>query len=69
MSSIGQAVAGPRFYEMDDVRSILFTQICKILYALKWFDKKRTYLDSLESQLKGMVKAVEAVSKQRSGRP
>ena len=24
MSSIGQAVAGPRFYEMDDVRSVLF---------------------------------------------
>ena len=29
MSSIGQAVAGPRFYEMDDVRSVLFTQIYK----------------------------------------
>lgn len=29
MSSIGQAVAGPRFYEMDDVRPLLF--------LLAWF--------------------------------
>lgn len=25
MSSIGQAVAGPRFYEMDDVRFLMFS--------------------------------------------
>jgi sorting nexin-1/2 len=33
----------------------------------QWFDKKKIYLDALESQLKGLVKSIEAVSKQRAG--
>ncbi|KAH8108328.1 Vps5 C terminal like-domain-containing protein [Phellopilus nigrolimitatus] len=49
MTSIGQTLAGPRFYEVDD-----------------WFDKKKLYLDSLESQLKGLVKSIETVSRQRA---
>ncbi|KAF4592968.1 Vacuolar protein sorting-associated protein 5 [Pleurotus pulmonarius] len=49
MASIGQAVAGPRFYETDE-----------------WFDRQKVYLDSLESQLKGLAKAIDAVAKQRS---
>ncbi|KAG8907684.1 Vacuolar protein sorting-associated protein 5 [Tulasnella sp. 403] len=32
----------------------------------EWFDSKRAYLDALESQLKGLVKAIEMVSKQRA---
>ncbi|KAG9017162.1 Vacuolar protein sorting-associated protein 5 [Tulasnella sp. 427] len=31
-----------------------------------WFDHKRAYLDALESQLKGLVKAMDVVSKQRN---
>jgi len=49
MASIGQTIAGPRFYETDE-----------------WFDKQKVYLDSLEAQLRGLVKAIEAVAKQRS---
>ncbi|KAF8659901.1 hypothetical protein AX16_001785 [Volvariella volvacea WC 439] len=32
----------------------------------EWFDRQKGYLDSLESQLRGLVKAIEAVSKQRN---
>ncbi|KAF5361888.1 hypothetical protein D9756_002350 [Leucocoprinus leucothites] len=32
----------------------------------EWFDKQKIYLDSLESQLKGLVKAIELVAKQRA---
>ncbi|KAG6854027.1 hypothetical protein C0991_011232 [Blastosporella zonata] len=31
-----------------------------------WFERQRAYLDSLESQLRGLVKAIEAVARQRS---
>ncbi|KAH7921295.1 Vps5-domain-containing protein [Leucogyrophana mollusca] len=49
MASIGQTLAGPRFYETDE-----------------WFDKQKTYLDGLESQLRGLVKSIEIAAKQRS---
>ncbi|KAF8216564.1 Vps5 C terminal like-domain-containing protein, partial [Mycena galopus ATCC 62051] len=49
MATIGQSIAGPRFYETDE-----------------WFDRQKAYLDSLEAQLRGLVKAIELVSKQRS---
>ncbi|KXN87413.1 Vacuolar protein sorting-associated protein vps5 [Leucoagaricus sp. SymC.cos] len=32
----------------------------------EWFDRQKVYLDNLESQLKGLVKAIELVSKQRA---
>lgn len=32
----------------------------------EWFDRQKAYLDSLETQLRGLVKAIEAVAKQRS---
>ncbi|KAF8216563.1 Vps5 C terminal like-domain-containing protein [Mycena galopus ATCC 62051] len=32
----------------------------------EWFDRQKAYLDSLEAQLRGLVKAIELVSKQRS---
>ncbi|TFK79220.1 Vps5-domain-containing protein, partial [Polyporus arcularius HHB13444] len=32
----------------------------------EWFDRQKGYLDSLETQLRGLVKAIEAVAKQRS---
>ncbi|KAL5536777.1 VPS5 [Sanghuangporus sanghuang] len=37
----------------------------KFLEVDDWFDKKKAYLDGLESQLKGLVKAIDSVSKQR----
>ncbi|KZP25549.1 Vps5-domain-containing protein [Athelia psychrophila] len=49
MASIGQTIAGPRFYETDE-----------------WFDRQKAYLDSLESQLRSLVKAIDLVAKQRS---
>lgn len=33
----------------------------------QWFDKKKAYLEALESQLRSLVKAIEAVAKQRVG--
>ncbi|KAF9038440.1 Vps5 C terminal like-domain-containing protein [Panaeolus papilionaceus] len=32
----------------------------------EWFDRQKVYLDSLETQLRGLVKAIETVSKHRS---
>ncbi|KAI0629115.1 Vps5-domain-containing protein, partial [Trametes polyzona] len=32
----------------------------------EWFDRQKFYLDSLETQLRGLVKSIEAVAKQRS---
>jgi sorting nexin-1/2 len=32
----------------------------------EWFDKQKAYLDSLELQLRGLVKAIDSISKQRS---
>lgn len=49
MATIGQSIAGPRFYETDE-----------------WFDRQKAHLDSLEAQLRGLVKAIELVSKQRT---
>ncbi|KAL5492536.1 VPS5 [Sanghuangporus weigelae] len=37
----------------------------KFLEVDDWFDKKKAYLDGLESQLKSLVKAIDSVSKQR----
>lgn len=34
----------------------------------EWFDKQKSYLDSLEVQLRGLVKSIDLVSKQRQGR-
>jgi sorting nexin-1/2 len=68
MASIGQTIAGPRFYETDEVK---FIEIYSVLYHLKhyqWFDRQKAYLDSLESQLRGLAKAIELVAKCRSGK-
>ncbi|KAI0705214.1 Vps5 C terminal like-domain-containing protein [Cytidiella melzeri] len=32
----------------------------------EWFDKQKSYLDSLELQLRGLVKAIDSISKQRA---
>lgn len=34
---------------------------------MQWFDRQKGYLDSLESQLRGLVKAIELVAKHRLG--
>lgn len=39
-----------------------------VVTPFKWFDKQRSYLDNMESQLRGLVKAVELVAKQRQGK-
>ncbi|EIM86643.1 Vps5-domain-containing protein [Stereum hirsutum FP-91666 SS1] len=33
----------------------------------EWFDRQKGYLDTLEAQLRGLVKAIDVVSKQRTG--
>ena len=33
----------------------------------EWFDKQKSYLDLMESQLRGLVKAIEIVSRSRAG--
>lgn len=33
----------------------------------QWFDRQKVYLDSLESQLRGLVRAIEIVGKHRQG--
>ncbi len=33
----------------------------------QWFDKKKIYLDTLEAQLRSLVKSTEVVAKQRIG--
>lgn len=38
----------------------------KLLTSPKWFDTKKAYLDGLETQLKGLVRAMETVAKQRA---
>lgn len=66
MASIGQSIAGPRFVETDEVllQPIL---IHSRLRLFQWFDRQKAHLEVLESQLRGLVKAIEIVSKHRSG--
>jgi sorting nexin-1/2 len=33
----------------------------------QWFDRQKVYLDVLESQLRGLAKAIDVVSRQRNG--
>ncbi|KDQ61732.1 hypothetical protein JAAARDRAFT_123601, partial [Jaapia argillacea MUCL 33604] len=64
MATLGQTLGGSRFYEMDEVS---FISLWRMLDARDtWFDKQKFYLDSLESQLRGLVKAIDIVSKHRA---
>ena len=67
MATIGQTIAGPRFYETDEVGPV--PHLSGYLYSRprQWFDRQKAYLVSLETQLRGLVKAVDVVSKQRAG--
>lgn len=67
MASLGQSLAGPRFHEMDEVRSVASLPLTHAHPILQWFDRQKAYLDSLESQLRGLVKAIDLVAKHRSG--
>lgn len=68
MASIGQTLAGPRFHETDEVSMMMYTlTIVRNAHLIQWFDKQRAYLDGLESQLRGLVKSIEIVAKQRAG--
>jgi sorting nexin-1/2 len=40
----------------------------KFFEADEWFDQKKVYFDSLESQLKGLAKAIDIVTKSRQGK-
>jgi hypothetical protein len=33
----------------------------------QWYDQKKAYLDSLEIQLRGLVKSIDIVAKHRAG--
>jgi sorting nexin-1/2 len=37
------------------------------MYGVQWFDRQKAYLDSLESQLRGLVKSIDAVARHRTG--
>lgn len=68
MASIGQTLAGPRFHETDEVSTMmLLLPVVRYEHLDQWFDKQRAYLDGLESQLRGLVKSIEIVAKQRAG--
>ena len=68
MASIGQTLTGPRFHETDEVSlTMLLPTNVRHVYFIQWFDKQRAYLDGLESQLRGLVKSIEIVAKQRAG--
>jgi len=58
-----------RTEENTGLLSILSTTITssKFYETDEWFDTKKVYLDGLESQLKGLVRSMEAVAKQRTG--
>jgi hypothetical protein len=66
MASIGQSITGPRFVEMDEVLFSLAPAVSRLTLS-QWFDRQKAHLDVLESQLRGLVKAIEAVSKHRNG--
>ena len=51
---------------MDEASQLAY-QPSTLLMPQQWFDNKKTYLDTLETQLKGLVKAVELVSKHGAG--
>ncbi len=38
----------------------------KLTTRLQWFDRQKSYLDSLETQLRGLVKSIDVVAKQRA---
>lgn len=70
LSTLGQTLTSSKFLEVDDVG------VCSHAVkagtqayhgCLQWFDKKKAYLDALESQLKGLVRAIDLVAKQREG--
>lgn len=68
MASIGQTLAGPRFHETDEVSITMYiSTIVRNIHPIQWFDKQRAYLDGLESQLRGLVKSIEIVARQRAG--
>ena len=68
MASIGQSITGPRFVETDEVL-LQVTLMLSWLRLSQWFDRQKAHLEVLESQLRGLVKAIEIVSKHRSGLP
>lgn len=43
------------------------TLMCIPDLRCQWFEQKKSYLDSLESQMKGWIKSVEVASKHRLG--
>lgn len=66
MASIGQTITGPRFHETDEVS--VFPYVIFFAYrGVQWFDRQRAYLDSLESQLRSLVKAIDTVARHRAG--
>jgi sorting nexin-1/2 len=66
MASIGHSITGPRFVETDEVLFQLRLML-SLLRLSQWFDRQKAHLEVLESQLRGLVKAIEIVSKHRSG--
>ena len=70
LSSISSTLAGPKFVETDDVRP--FHRLMSYGRAdgaciVQWFNNQKILLDRLETQLRGLIKAIDLVARQRSG--
>lgn len=74
LASFTSGITGPKFIERDEVRCDFLSWVARRLKtdvwlgcASQWFDDKKAALETLEGQLKALVKSVELVSKQRLG--
>ena len=70
LSSISSTLAGPKFVETDDVRP--FHRLMSYVRVdgtrvVQWFNNQKILLDRLETQLRGLIKAIDFVARQRSG--
>ncbi len=65
-SSFGLSVSSSgKYIEQDDVRKILIGMVVIDTNPPQWFHDRRVYMDALENQLKGLLKAIDTVVKQR----
>lgn len=72
LAAVG-TLAGPKFVENDQVSFPSFrlswsvSGLNSLLTSTRqqWFEDKKSYVDTLESQLKSLVKAIESTSKHR----
>ncbi len=73
LAGFGGTLIGSKYQEQDEVRRLAgiglwqSLLISETIRHQQWFNQKKVFLDSLESQLKSLIKSVETTSKQRLG--